>query len=365
MRFPTLTRLFLDTPSLTTLFGENSYPFGDAILDRICNAFMLANKADGQEDIWTELKASNSEFIQALNNKNFDHLRTAFSNLFHGPLLYGMGHTAIFLTKRSPYDRQYFSLRCRDAILGLAEALAIKPLASNQQTSLDDYISSTNADLENYVTRIEKELGHSIEAPKVGKPPIAMVGQYFVSPDSVRHAYIMHRVKQLGYSAENSILEIGGGFGNVARYAFAHGFRNYTIIDIPYVTAIQAAFLAASVGEDNISLFGETAVKPIRIHPSTQKNRLSGTIDLAINMDSLPEINMAESLEYLNFIKSKGRYFMSINQEAKKTHKGKIKQYSVPDLVEMTGNFKRLHRHPYWMEQGYAEEYYAVETPSK
>lgn len=361
MRFPTLTRLFFDTPGLPTYFGKNSYPFQDPVLERICNAFKLADEASEQEDIWTELTASNADFIQALRNKDFEFLRTSFSNLFHGPLLFGMGHTDIFLTKKSPYDRQYFSLRCRDAVQALGEALAIKPLSSNQQTSLDDYIESTNADLEEHIEKIEETLGHSIEAPNVGRSPAAKIGRYQISPDSARHAYVMYRVKQLGFNSDDAILEIGGGFGNVARYAFLQGFRNYTIIDIPYVTAIQAAFLAATIGEENISLMGEDPVGGIKIYPSTQKRNLPGTIDLAINMDSLPEINMTESIEYLRFINSKGRYFLSINQEAQKTHKGKIKQYCVPDLINMVGNFKRLHRHPYWMEQGYAEEYYAVE----
>ncbi|MDF2367553.1 putative sugar O-methyltransferase [Sneathiella sp.] len=362
MRFPTLTRLFFDTPSLPTRFGENSYEFADPILERICNAFNLADAGGAQEDIWTELTASNADFIKAMREKDFQGIRAILSNLFHGPLLFGMGHTDIFLSKRSPYDRQYFPLRCRDATLALAEALALKSLASNQQTSLDDYVSSTNADVADYIQQIEEKLRHSIEVPEVGKPPIAEIGRYRVSPDSVRHAYVMYRVKQLGHKPEDALLEIGGGFGNVARYAFLQGFRDYTIVDIPYVAAIQAAFLAATVGEDNISLLGEDPVKAIKICPSTRKNKLPETIDLAINMDSLPEINKTESLEYLNLIRSKSRNFLSINQEAQKTHKETIKQYSVPDLINMVGGFRRLHRHPYWMEQGYAEEYYAVDA---
>lgn len=362
MRFPTLTRLYFDTPNLPTHFGDNRYYFSETILDRICNAFKLSDAVGKQEDIWTELTASNADFIQALRGKDFHFLRTSFSNLFHGPLLFGMGHTDIFLTKKCPYDHRYFSLRCRDTILALAEALAIKPLTSNQQTPIDDYIISQNADLEEYIEKIEDVLGHSIQAPEIGKPPIAKIGNYHVSPDSVRHAYVMYRVKQLGYHERHHILEIGGGFGNVARYAFLHGFRNYTIIDNPYVAAIQAAYLAATVGEDNIALFGEDQTGAIKIYPSTQKDKFPKKLDLAINMDSLPEINMKESLDYLRFINANGSHFLSINQEAQQTHKGTIKQYSVPELVRMTASFERLHRHPYWMEQGYAEEYYAVKT---
>jgi len=323
-------------------------------------AFQRAHDSHHDEDIWTELTANNNGFTDALRSKDFGHLRNDFTNLFHGPLLFGMGHTDIFLTERSPYNPQYFSLRCRDSILALSEALGLKPLTSNQQTSFDDYLKATNGDLEEFVEKIEKYLGFSVTAPAVGRPPVAEIGRFRVSPDSVRHAYVMHRVKELGFKPSSSILEIGGGFGNVARYAYLEGFRNYTIVDIPYVTAIQAAFLSATVGASNVAVFGEEIDAALTIHPSTQKELLSKPLDLAINMDSLPEINTDEALDYLALVRSKAKFFLSINQEAQKTHRGKIKQNSVPELIEIAGGFKRLHRHPYWMEQGYAEELYEV-----
>ena len=360
LRFPVLMHPLFDVPVLKTKFLEGNTHFEDAQLDRICTAFEKAEDIKGAEDIWTELTASNSDFIQSLRNKDFTRLRYIFSNLFHGSLLYGMGTTDIVLSKKCPYDINYLSICCRDAIISLAEALSVKNISLNQQTPFSDYIKTTNCDLAPYIDKIEKALGHSISAPDVGHPPVAIVGEYVISPDSLHHAYVMHRVKQLGFNEQSHILEIGGGFGNVARYAYLSGFRNYTIVDLPHVAAIQAAFLFATVGAENVFLFGEATNAPIKIFPCTHKNALQDKFDLVINMDSLPEINRTEALEYLGIVKSKSRYFLSVNQEAQKTHKEKIQQHSVPEMINHVGGFNLLHRNIYWMKQGYAEELYRL-----
>ncbi len=350
----------LSPPTLPTAFLSGELNLTDKDIARICDAFIKAEGLSHKEDIWTELVTSNQPFIDALRGKDLKALRHFFSNLFHGPLLFGMGHTAVFLSKKCPYDLNYFSLRCRDSVLSLAEALAIKGIPSNQQTSLANYLKDTNGNLEPLIEQIEQKLGHSVTAPDVGKPPVAYIGQHAVSADSIRHAYVMYRVKQLGFYADSRILEIGGGFGNVARYAYLQGFRDYTIVDLPYVAAIQAAYLFATIGPDKVMLFGETKPAPIKVMPSTHKQDIPGQFDLAMNMDSLPEINMAESLDYLKLVKAKARHFLSINQEARKTHRGKIQQHSVPELMQKIEGFKLLHRHIYWMEQGYAEEFYKL-----
>jgi putative sugar O-methyltransferase len=362
LRFPTLMRPLFDTPLLRKEFLKKDIPFEDTDLDRICAAFNKAETCQSKEDIWTELTESNSHFIQCLRKKDFEALRRIFSNLFHGPLLTGMGHTDVFMSKKCPHDRNFLSIRIRDTVLSLAEALSVKSVASAHQTPLSEYIKSTNDDLEIYIDKIESALGHSVSAPDVGKPPVAIIGKHIVSPDSIRHAYIMHRVKQLGFNEHSSLLEIGGGFGNVARYACLRGFRNYTIIDLPHVAAIQAAFLFATVGPDKVSLFGEEKDAPVKIIPADQKNSLSANYDLVINMDSLPEINLDEAIAYLKMTCSQATYFLSINQEAQKKHRGRIPQHRVPEIIQGIGGFKLLHRNIYWMEQGYIEELYQTKT---
>ena len=357
MRLMAIARLMLDTPLFETKTLAGEHEFSEEILERISCAFIAANVNNTkQADIWTELADENNTFMNAMQNKDSATLQQIFVNLYQGSLLVGMGHTSNFLGKKF---HKYFSFRCRDSILSLAEALAIKGLTSNVQTPLAEYMRTTNGDLLPYIQKIEAVLGHSIQSPTIGKPPVAVIGDKLINPDFVRHAYVMYRVKQLGFSSNTKILEIGGGYGCVARFAYLQGFTDYTIVDLPYVNAIQAAFLSATIGESEVSCYGENDAA-IKIRPCTQKDSLEEKYDLVINMDSLPEINLEEALAYLNKIKSSAKFFLSINQEAKKLHRENISQHSVQELIEMVGGFKRIYRYPYWMEQGYAEELYEV-----
>jgi len=362
LRFPSLMHPFFNPPVFKMEFLKSEINYTDAELDRICTAFKREKEVKKTEDIWTELIDSNTDFVESLEKKDFSSLRQIFSNLFHGPLLVGMGHTDVFMTEKSPHDKNFLSLRIRDNILSLAESLAeslaVKPVTSAHQTKLSDYMDATNCDLAPYIEKIEAALGHSISVPDVGKPPVTTIGKYKVSPDSIRHAYIMHRVKQLGFNERSAILEIGGGFGTVARYAYLQGLRDYTIIDLPHVAAIQAAFLFATIGSDKVALAGEGKDAPIKIVRADHKDALKANYDLVLNMDSLPEINLDEATEYIKMARTKAKYFLSVNQEAQKLHRGKIPQHAVPKIVHDVGGVKLLHRSIYWMEQGYVEELY-------
>ncbi len=356
VRFPTLTHMMFDPPRLRTKRLDQVCVLSDDFLRRLCRAYQAA-ELSANPDIWENLAGQSASFRAALQSSDLGLLREQFSDLFGGTALWGMAHTARFLQSDSPYGTDYFPLRCRDALLALAEALAVRGLTSNQQTPWGDYADGLNGDLAPLLAEVEAALGHSIEPPSLGGPPVAEAGKWHLNPDAIRHAYIMYRIQQLGIANDAAILEIGGGFGCVARYAYLRGFRNYTIIDLPFANAIQAAFLADDLGEDIVSLHGEEPSAPIRIVPSTAKETLAASYELVVNMDSLPEI--AEAGDYVKLIQHRAKLFLSVNQEANRNWKG-FQQCVVPRLLAEIGGFKRLSRHPYWMEQGYAEELYSI-----
>lgn len=78
-------------------------------------------------------------------------------------------------------------------------------------------------------------------------------------------------------------------------------------------------------------------------------------------MLSIQQVHLAAARAYLNLIRPSAKLFLSVNQESKKAHKNTMTQHRVADLIAETGGFERLHRHPYWMQQGYVEELYRVE----
>lgn len=361
LRMPHIMHPLFDAPKLPIRFLKNEISLDDAALDRICAAYLKAEANESANDAYTGLVENNLSFTQCLKNRDFAALRRIFSNLFHGELLTGVGHTDKFVSKNPPYDRNYFSLCVRDNVLSLAEALSVKCVPSNHMTSLQEYIQSTNGDLEGYIDKIESVLGHSVSAPDVGKPPVAIIGKHAVSPDSLILAYIMHRIQQLGFKADSPLLEIGGGFGTVARYAYLKGFRSFTSIDLPYVAAIQAAFLFATIGPDKVSLFGEALEAPVKILPSTHKESIQGSFDLVLNMNSLPGINVNEVTAYLEMTRAKAKYFLSVNRELRVNYNDTTQHVIVSEMAAKMGGFKLLHRNLYWMRQGHVEELYQVQ----
>ncbi|PKQ08508.1 MAG: hypothetical protein CVT73_06865 [Alphaproteobacteria bacterium HGW-Alphaproteobacteria-12] len=354
-RFPTLTRLMLDPPRLPVTREKCACPLSDAFLHRLSRAFGLSYEVRTEDGVWGKLMPQSQTFERTLLEGDPDRLRPLIDDLFGGSILMGMAHTALFISPQSPYGADYFHIRCRDALLALGEALAVRPLMSNQQTSWRTYRAGLKGELGDLAVRIEHALGHSLEPPTFGGPPVALAGAFRLNPDSIRHAYVMHRIEQLGIAKDSGILEIGGGFGNVARYAWLRGFRNYTIIDLPFANAVQAAFLAGTLGEDMVALHGEDRNAAIRLVPSTRKNEMKGQFGLALNMDSLPEIPHSEAVEYAQIIGTRAQLFLSINQEA--SARG---QHDIASIFTGQRGFHRRHRHPYWMEQGYAEELYAT-----
>lgn len=327
----------------------------NTFLERVITAFHKS-PTPSNGDIWSSLIPHSAPFTRALESKNLTQLREEINKLFNDRgTLTGMAHTARFMHKKGSFSGNHISIRTSDVLISLAEALAVIGVRSNIQTLLWRYIQEQRADLVELKKRVEKALGHALLVPQIGAPPLVIIGDEIFSPDGIRHAYIPFRIEQLEFKKNDNILEIGGGFGTMAAYAAIRGYRNYTIIDLPFANALQALFLASWLGEEKVTLYGETAYSPIRLVPSTDKNALDTNYSLVINVDSLPEI--AEAADYIDLISKRSKYFLSVNQESENVA-GEFKQWSVSQLCNQHGRFKRLSRHIYWMEQGYVEELY-------
>jgi hypothetical protein len=79
------------------------------------------------------------------------------------------------------------------------------------------------------------------------------------------------------------VLEIGGGLGRTALYAWHSGIRDYTLIDLPLTGVAQAYFLGRSLGPDAICLFGED--RPgIRVLPPSAFLEASDRYGLVLNV---------------------------------------------------------------------------------
>lgn len=362
MRYPTLTHPMIGVVPPPISIAEPAAP-PEGLLPRIQAAFRGADVGATKSgpSMWDVVPRREADFIAALSSARPDELSAHFENMFQRTLLEGMAHTGIFLdSERNPYRADYFALRVVDALLSLAEALAVLPQPSNQQTRLPEYIAYLNSDLHELLPRVEKALGFSLAAPAIGRPNVCVLGGVPTTPDLLRHAYVVHRLHEIGLEPDDAILEIGGGFGAVALLAHRAGFRSYTVIDLPHVNAIQTCYLGAALGEDAVAGYREAKAAIQLLPPQAIAELPDRSFALVLNMDSLPELSSLDAETYLRHVRRLAPLLLSINQEAQKFHAGIGRQLWVPELLQQIGGFHRLHRQRYWMEQGYSEELYQV-----
>jgi hypothetical protein len=148
--------------------------------------------------------------------------------------------------------------------------------------------------------------------------------------------------------AKGSTLEIGAGMGKTAYYAWHLGIREYVIVDLPLSLVGQSIFLALTLGEDAVA-FPQEPVSTGRIdlvspsHFAADRRRFG----LALNVDSMPEMDRSVATGYIERLRADGSYFVSINHEAN--------EFTVNEIAPASAKVLRC---PYWIRAGYVEEHY-------
>ncbi len=163
----------------------------------------------------------------------------------------------------------------------------------------------------------------------------------------------------------NQIREIGGGLGVVAYFynKIAVNKLPYTVYDLPAVSLMQAQFLMRSIGEDRVTLDGETSGCDggIYLKPFWRVFDDAGARVLWINQDSMPEINSDLAEKYVRAIsESENSFFLSINQEAQAPDGIGGRQLRVPGLTSREKRLDRQYRSRDFLRSGYIEELYST-----
>jgi len=361
MMHPAFAHLLIGVPvsAVRTLQDDGDWP--DELIERVCDYYVWAHAQAGGSgpSMWDEHEVLRNSFIDALKRKDLGVLRKDFKNLFQSILLDGMSHgNSLFaLEERNPYQKDFFPLRTIDCLLSLAEASGTSPVPSYAQMKLLTYVKALQPDYAALMSQVEEQLGFSLDMPMTGSPYVCDLGTRETAADVVRHAYVAHRLKALGLSATSHIVEIGGGFGMLALCANRAGFNNFTIVDLPFVGAIQMGYLGSALGADVVSGGNETPAALNVVPPEGINDFKDNSVDIVINCDSLPEMGEETALNYIRHVHRISGRFLSINQEAQKVHGG-VAQNWVSQLVDQVGGFRRVYRFRHWMEQGYVEELY-------
>ena len=121
---------------------------------------------------------------------------------------------------------------------------------------------------ETYINRLRDRFGQSVlsfflstyRETLCGDPPdLTCVEGCYITKTAMRTLYFMaalHQVCKNYYSGPVDFVEVGGGFGNLARLINQYSLaRRYFIIDYPATLCIQYFYVTEFVGEDNVALW--------------------------------------------------------------------------------------------------------------
>ena len=277
------------------------------------------------------------------------------SNLFYGFDSLG----AVSDPAKDPYA-PYTSLIALDRLISLGEAVgAIRQ--DQPEGYLDQAPRRFTADA--VIEAIEAALGLelSFATPFPGERGLPSCRGITV-PRAVDAIYQAWRVSRLVGSRKETarVLEIGGGLGRGALYARAFGLRDYTLVDLPLTGVSSAYFLGRVLGPDAIVCFGEEtdeSDRRIKLLPPEAFFAAGADYDLALNVDSLPEVGRETAQRYLAEIASHAQLFLSINHEAG--------AFTVRELLGELGLAQQTQRFRSWIRPGYVEELLAVKAPTK
>jgi hypothetical protein len=235
----------------------------------------------------------------------------------------------------------------------LAEAIAARPIDNPENYTWR--ASKTRAD--EVISQIESQLKFQLLLPNLFPAEYGIVCSRGIMSYRVPQAiYQAWRISQLVSGISNpKVLEIGGGLGRTALYARQFGITDYTIIDIPVSSLAQGYFLGRVLGDEAVSLYGESAA-PRRVDsdrvkllpPSSFLEGSDSGYDLVVNVDSLTELGSVAACRYWSAIQKRANVFLSINHEAN--------DFSVATLITESGGIAQKTRVPYWMRRGYVEE---------
>jgi hypothetical protein len=312
--------------------------------------------------MWNLIEANNSAFLEALNDSDVGAVRERLAGMLQDDVSWGLGccgrEVTAWLREAAPGNRAQLTMT--DVLVSLAEAVGALRVTSPEQNPAD-HARPLTVDLDAVYRNIRRVMGVSLSQPLAAGAIGGTLAGEFVSADTVGHGYTLHRLRQLGIRTDSTIVEIGGGYGCLAELSSRNGVTNYTIVDLPWVNALQGYYLLMTRPPESVQLYGENSDAPTRVLPFWCFDELpSRSVQAVVNTNSMPEMGEDTAGNYLRGIRRilRDGVFLSINQEAKAPVADLGPQLCVAELIDALGTFRRLSRHRFWLRHGYVEEVY-------
>jgi hypothetical protein len=284
------------------------------------------------------LRGDDAEVGMLLSNPCSSNLVYGFESMFSS-------HTNAL---RASSERRLMEAKAIElAVHRLAEALGASPIGNPEAP---ERMVPFNPDMEAVLKEIATLTGLTFYFPNPYPDEFGiLLPNGIASMRAIFAIYQTHRiVTLLKLSSNQSVLEIGAGLGRTALYTFLNGCREYIIIDLPMINAVQAYFLGRILGEEHIVLNGETArFGAIRIYPPGMLNDL-GPFGIVLNVDSLTEMDLQYATRYVAFARDKADVFFSINHE--------VNSFTTAQLIRNNAPGAVLFRYLHTLRPGYVEE---------
>ena len=342
------------------------------LVRRLSRSFVKSSvrMEDREDTVWHVIaQRHHTELVRLLKSEDVEGLSRFFGDIHRTGALKGIDQDEDLSKKieSSPEERDRLLLIFKDLLVRLAEAIGCLPL---EIPGYRDRCENLYLDTDEVVKQIEERLEIDISPPAVTAGRFGLstsTGAVFTNRDTYA-LYCAFRLKELTEGNDNPrVCEIGGGMGRVAYYANRLGIKNYTLIDLPQISAVQGFWLSRAL-DDRVLFHGEEPDRKedhfdgIVVLPSWCFPEIDVEFDVVLNTDSMPEMGWSIAPEYADMIKEKGKpTFLSINQEARKQMvPGGPSHAVVADVIRKSGGYERLNRFPFWLRKGYVEELYRV-----
>lgn len=324
---------------------------------------------DKDPGIWNSLMEGHKEIVTLLSDGALLESASYLDRMCHTPLTTGFAMNqslieSMMLYAEAPAD---YSLWSHDRFLSFAEAIGAVSVENPESKTYGDLAGRS---LNEVLELVENKLGTTVRLPRFngGMWGANTIRGWLTGLDPSA-LYLVNRIKEIFRDKAPlealRIGEIGAGLGHVAFHAISMGCRDYTIFDLPTINIAQSWFLRRNYPEIPLTLseVGDSfADRPaIRVLSTRHFSNIPHCFfDLVINADSLPELSEEVALTYLRGLRSKSRYFLSINHEAEVFRSANELHHRVSDLAAKAGGFRRILRAPCWIRKGYVEELYEV-----
>jgi hypothetical protein len=144
-----------------------------------------------------------------------------------------------------------------------------------------------------------------------------------ISFDLLRYVTVLADLVEAGCLSpvdRKDILEIGGGYGGLARTVLAYSPGcSYTLCDLEETLFYSAVYLKNMIGEDRIHLVEDTLVDSqltpghFFLVPQARLDRIRARFDLTLNQQSMQEMTEAQVARYFEFMSGHSTLFYSRN----------------------------------------------------